>query len=155
MKSLRALCALTLVCVGCAPTGPGTTATGAWGYQASDLTDGVVLCSIAVPMNLTQADTVLAGTYFGSYMSCSTPIGATSTIAQGTVSGTVSPSTLTFTFQNTQEENYGSVSGSVVGNTNTGTHLAGQGTFDGATTMQVSIAGIPHTLTGTFFIKTQ
>jgi hypothetical protein len=88
-------------------------------------------------------------------MSCSTPIGATSTIAEGTVSGTVSPSTVTFTFQNTQESNYGSVSGSVVGNTNTGTHLAGQGTFDGTTTMQVSIAGSPHTLTGTFFIKSQ
>ncbi len=155
MKSLPALFAFTLACIGCSSTGPGTTATGSWGYQASDLTDGVVLCSIAVPMNLTQADTILGGTFFGSYMACSTPTGATSTIAQGTVSGTVSPSTLTFSFQNTQESNSGSVSGSVTGNTNTGTHLAGQGTFDGNTTMHVSIDGVPHTLTGTFFLKGQ
>lgn len=155
MKSLSSLAILALVCAGCSSTNPGTTTTGLWGYEAGNLTDGVVLCSIAVPMTLAQADTVVSGTFFGSYMSCSAPAGATSTVASGTIVGTVTPGTLSFTFTNTQESNTGSAIASLTGNTNVGTHLASQATFEGTTTMQMTVNGVPHTLTGTWVAKSQ
>jgi hypothetical protein len=153
MRSLSRIAVLALVCGACGATGPGTAVTGLWGYEAGDLTDGVVLCSIAVPMTLTQSDSIIAGTFFGSYMSCSSPAGATSTVASGTVTGSVVLPTWSFSFQNSQEYNYGSAAGSVTGNTNVGTHLANQATFEGTTTMQVMIDGVPHTLTGTWIAK--
>lgn len=156
MKWLRSLAVIALVCTGCySYTSPNTTLGGLWGYQASTLTDGVVLCSIAVPMSLLQADTTFTGDYTGSFMTCSAPTGATSTLASGTVSGTVSPSTMSFSFQNTQVYNYGSIDGTVVSNTNVGTHLASQSTFEGTTTMDVIIDGVPHALTGTFVARAQ
>jgi hypothetical protein len=157
MKSLRMPLAFSfaLLCLGCSSNAPGTTATGYWGYEAGDLTDGQITCSIAVPMTFTQADTALGGTFAGSYMSCSTPAGASSTLAQGTVSGSVTPATISFTFQTTQEYNYGSVSASVIGNTNTGTHLADQAAFEGAASVEVTVDGVPHTLTGTWLAKSQ
>jgi hypothetical protein len=152
-RSWGALCLFLLVGAGCSSTGPNTQVTGLWGYMAGNLSDNEVACQIAVPMTMTQADTNLAGTFASAFMSCSSPTGASSTITNGTVSGRVTLDSVTLTFQDTFVYNYGAVSATVVSHSGAGVHLADQATYEGAATMQMTFAGVAHTLTGTWVAR--
>ena len=154
-RSLSTLGVLLLVSLGCAPTGPQTQITGLWGYMAGTLSDNEVVCSIGVPMTLSQADTILTGTFSSSFMACSSPIGASSTLANGTVSGTVNLTSVALVFQNTSVFNDGAVNADVLSHTGVGNHLPNQATYEGTATMQMTFAGVAHTLTGTWVARQQ
>jgi hypothetical protein len=140
---------LTCASVGCGnSTGPSTAnVAGTWSYQAPSLTNGQVTCVYGVTMTLTQTGTTFSGTYTNAYTACSGPAGASSTLVSGAVdSGTVSGSTITFGFANTDVTNSGEISEVTAHHDNTGT-LAGH-IMSGTATANVILGGVPYTLTG-------
>jgi hypothetical protein len=154
-RSLVLLSFLSFAALACSTTGPSTQVTGLWGYMASNLSDNEVVCSIAVPMTMIQADTNLVGTFSGSFMSCSSAAGASATLANGTVSGIVTLDSVSFSFQNTAAFNNGALSASVQSHSGSGRHLSNQATYEGTATMQMTLAGVAHTLTGTWVARQQ
>jgi hypothetical protein len=129
-------------------TGPTPGITNLWGYRAPELTDGVATCNFGGTLSLTQSGSSIAGTYRNSYMSCSTPTGASSTLVSGSVSGTVNGSSVSFTLSDSSEFNSGYVDASIGANTSTGT--LSKFTMSGSATYTVSINGQAHVLTGTW-----
>jgi hypothetical protein len=127
------------------------TTVQVWNYEASALTNGPVTCSFgaAITFSQTQSSGPFSGTYNDAYLSCSSPNGASSTLATGTVtSGSISGSSIAFQFDNSDLTNSGEVSASTPEFSNNGTVIDNDTQMAGTATLTVNLAGQRYVLTG-------
>ena len=119
-----------------------------WSFQAYELTDGTVTCIFGTTLNLTGTNGQFTGSYRDAFLSCSSPVGASSTLLTGTVdAGDASSGTVSFQLTPVDVVNSGEVPVTASAFASTGT-IVHDNSMSGTTTVTVTIGGVAHVLTG-------